>query len=99
MVDLLGWILLLVFGSWIGSLITTYYVVNIYRELKKLNQGNQVVSHTSGLSTSFSAVSSFRSSESKKYCEKCSSPNEMYVTECEACLGSSFTHKKPDSQK
>ena len=99
MVDLLGWILFLVFGSWIGSLITTYYVANIYRELKKLNQGNQVVPHVSSVSASVSSESSSRTNESKKYCEKCSSPNDMYVTECAACFGSSFTHKKPDSQK
>lgn len=99
MVDLLGWILFLVFGSWIGSLITTYYVANIYRELKQLNQGNQVVPNTSGISTSFLSSSSSRIGDSQKYCEKCSSPNDMYVTECAACLGSSFTHKRPESQK
>jgi hypothetical protein len=99
MVDLLGWILFLVFGSWIGSLITTYYVANIYRELKKLNQGNQVGPSTSGLSKSFSSVGGSRVSDSKKYCEKCSSPNDMDVTECSACLGSSFVHTKPESQK
>ena len=99
MVDLLGWILFLVFGSWIGSLISTYYVANIYRELKKLNQGNQVMPHVSSLSTSFSSASISRTNDSKKYCEKCSSPNDMYVTECTACLGSSFMHKKPESQK
>jgi len=99
MVELLGWIVLLVFGSWIGSLINTYYVVSIYRELKKLNQENQVVPHVSGVSASFSSASSSRTNDSKKYCEKCSSPNDMYVTECTACLGSSFIHKKPESQK
>jgi len=73
MVELLGWIVLLVFGSWIGSLINTYYVVSIYRELKKLNQENQVVPHVSGVSASFSSASSSRTNDSKKYCEKCSS--------------------------
>lgn len=99
MVDLLGWILFLVFGSWVGSLITTYYVANIYREIKKMNQGSQVGAHSSEFSSSFSSSSNSRIGDSQKYCEKCSSPNDMYVAECTACLGSSFTHKKPESQK
>jgi hypothetical protein len=41
--NLLGWILLLVLGIWLGSVINSFYIRKIYGEIRKLNQANQPV--------------------------------------------------------
>lgn len=39
--NLLGWILILVLGIWLGSAINSFYIRKIYGEIRKLNQVNQ----------------------------------------------------------
>jgi len=106
--DLIGWMFLFVFGIWIGSLVNTFYIKKIYDEISKLNRG-------SGRGTRDVFRPDLTLDDSKKpyigepvthtgegpvkYCEGCSSPTEMHLTECRNCYGTSFVHSRPNAQK
>ena len=88
--DLIGWMLIFVFGIWIGNFINSFYIVRIYREIRNLNRHFQVGSLSPEKTPKEANIGRVTNDNKLKYCSKCETGFRADKTSCPECSSTNF---------